>query len=385
MNHLDSALLTAKLEAAGNHSSSEEEAEYVFVNSCTVTHGADRDSKKEALKAGRKEKKVVFMGCSPKINLDKWKKQLPDALVFDSEEDILNHFNAKHEFDLPPRVEGTRYPLVIQEGCDNACTFCITYKARGRHKNKELSKIITEIKYAEEQGFQEVFLTGINLAAWGTANSNHFHESQIGYLLSEICKQTEIPRIRLSSLGPEYLNDEFWEAFKDKKICDYLHISMQSGSDGVLKRMNRKNIAKDIENIVKKARLIKPNVAICADIICGFPGETEAEFQETYDILKKLKFAKLHVFKFSRRAKTPGYSMPNQVDEDIKNIRAKKLRELADSMRKEFIASQLDRELEVLTEKNQTGLSTNYIKVKTPKQRYNKLITIKIVPEIISG
>ena len=365
MNWLDSARLAAALQSAGHNAVADEsEADYVFVNTCTVTSEADRKSKQTVNKAGRAQKQVAVMGCGPRVDAEGW-QQAENTLVFSDDNALLKHFGIEEDDAQMPLSSRTRLPVAIQTGCDNECTFCITKVARGAHRNLPVERVVQQVKQAHEHGIKEIVLTGINLAAWGCENSNRPEQARLHELLEAILQQTEIPRIRLSSLGPQFIQPAFFDVYADTRICDYLHISLQSGSDTVLNRMVRGHGTAELCSIAERARAVRPDTALAADIIAGFPGESDAEHQETMELLNAVQFAKLHVFPFSEREGTPAATMPEPVDVAIRKQRAAEIRELARLMRKQFIDQQMGKRLTVLVEGNGSGLSTNYIRLLT--------------------
>ena len=365
MNWLDSARLAAALQTAG-HTPVEDEAEadHVFVNTCTVTAEADRKSKQTVNKAGRNPVQVAVMGCGPRVDRGIWQQQTDNALVFAEEADMFAHFGVEVDELQLPLNSRTRLPVAIQTGCDNLCTFCITRVARGPHRNLPTDTIITQINQALEHDISEVVLTGINLAAWGCEDSNKPQQARLHELLEAILTRTDMPRIRLSSLGPQFIQPGFFDVYQDERICDYLHISLQSGSDGVLQRMIRGHGTEEIYRIAERARAARPDTAIAADMIAGFPGETEQEHRETMALLQAIGFAKLHVFPYSTREGTPAANLAGQLAQELKKERAGEIRELSRSMRKAFLDAQLGKRLKVLVESSgNNGLSTNYIRM----------------------
>jgi threonylcarbamoyladenosine tRNA methylthiotransferase MtaB len=257
--------------------------------------------------------------------------------------------------------------VAIQTGCDDTCSFCITRIARGAHRSHPVQRIVEHVRTAAELGIREVVLTGINLAAWGSSHTKSAPaEARLGELLRHLLDETGISRIRLSSLGPQYLRQDFFTAFADPRVCDHLHLSIQSGSDSVLKRMDRGHDAATVERVVERARALRPDLALTADFIVGFPGETGTEFAATAGLVERLGFAKLHVFPFSPREGTPAAALPDGLDPAERKRRAAELRALGQATRRIFLDSQLGRRHTVLTERNETGLTTNYIRVRTP-------------------
>lgn len=366
MNWLDSARLAAALQTAGHTPVNDEsEADYVFVNTCTVTSEADRKSKQTVNKAGRAQKQVAVMGCGPRVDSQAWQQQTEGALIFHDEEQMLTHFGIESDDAQMPLSSRTRLPVAIQTGCDNECTFCITRIARGAHRSLPKERIIRQVKQAYEHGIKEIVLTGINLAAWGCDNSNQPEQARLHELIEAILQQTEIPRIRLSSIGPQFIQPAFFDIYADERVCDYLHISLQSGSDTVLDRMIRGHGSTEVLHIAEQARKVRPDTAMAADIIAGFPGESDQEHQETLALLKEIAFAKLHVFPYSEREGTPAATYANPVAVAVRKQRATEIRDLGRELRKQFIESQIGKQFSVLVEGNNTGLSTNYIRIRT--------------------
>lgn len=377
MNWLDSARLAAALQSAGNVAvNDEEEADYIFVNTCTVTSEADRKSRQTVNRAGQLQKQVAVMGCGPRVDQNDWQAQNDSALIFGDESEMLAHFGVENDELLLPLNSRTRLPVAIQTGCDNECSFCITRIARGAHRSLPIEQVVRQIDLAYESGVREVILTGINLAAWGCDDSRQPQQAKLHELLEAILQRTEMPRIRLSSIGPEYIQPSFFSVYANERICDYLHISLQSGSDGVLKRMARGHGTKEVEWIAEQARAVRPDTALAADLIAGFPGETEAEHRETLAFVEKLHFAKLHVFPFSVREGTPAAELPEQLSQELKKLRAGELRDLGQKLRQQFIESQIGKTVQVLVEANGQGLSGNYLRLPTGDAAQGEIINV---------
>lgn len=397
MNFLDSARISAALQTGGHELAElEENADTIFVNSCTVTSRADRQSRQEAYKAQRLGKTVVLFGCGPRIETESWKELFENVLVFQNENELISHFKiSPDELEFPLTEERTRMPVAIQTGCDNHCTFCITRIARGKTEDFPEEKILDQINRAYFAGVQEIVLTGIQLASYGCGDSEKYPEqTKLPQLLKKILKKTKIPRIRMSSLGPQFLmnrvancsvhqNNEFFEIFSNPRICDHLHLSVQSGSPAVLEKMNRGHGVEEIFSIVEKARKARPDTAFTADFIAGFPGETEKNFQETLDMVREIGFAKLHVFPFSPRKGTGAANFPDQIEAKIKKERAKKLRKLGTDLRKKFCFSHLGKSAKVLVEEKNKGFTKNYVRVKVPEGKMGKIYEVKITEENI--
>ena len=238
----------------------------------------------------------------------------------------------------------TKHFLIVQNGCDNHCSFCLTVAKRWPHISRPLDEIIEEIHEIESQWWKEIVITWINLAARWCSNSTKPEETKFPLLLREILKQTNIPRIRISSMWPEYANDEFFDVASDERILPHFHYSIQSFSDAVLESMWRHYSADELKTVLKKTRnLIKKNlISIWADIIVGFPWETESDFLETFNWIEEFWITKLHAFPFSdhtQRDTIPASFLPNQVDHKIKKEREIRLISKWDEIREKFIQS----------------------------------------------
>jgi threonylcarbamoyladenosine tRNA methylthiotransferase MtaB len=386
MNWLDSARLGAALQDAGHTLvDSETEADRVLVNSCTVTAEAERKSRQQARAALRAEKPVTVYGCGPRANPVQWHERLPEAPSFGVERELLRHFGVNPS-QLPfPVASRTRLPVAIQTGCDDTCSFCITRIARGPHRSHPADKLVAHVREAHDLGIREIVVTGINLAAWGAEHSKRPEQARLHLLLERLLAETAIPRIRLSSLGPQYLHRELFEVLADRRVCDHLHLSVQSGSPTVLRRMDRGHDAEQVYRAAERARAARPDVALCADLIVGFPGETEAEFESTLTMVEDIGFAKLHVFPYSPREGTPAASMPGQIPGAEKKRRAACLRETGQRSRAEFLAGQLGKTRQVLVEGRGSGLTGNYIRLRTPGLVEGTLCEVRIQQERIVG
>ncbi len=385
MNWLDSARLAAALQTAGHQSVNDEaEADYVFVNTCTVTSEADRKSKQTVNKAGRAQKQVAVMGCGPRVDINGWQQQAEGALIFNNDSEMLAHFGIEDDETQMPLSSRTRLPIAIQTGCDNECSFCITRIARGAHRSLPLEGIIRQVNQAFDHGIQEIVLTGINLAAWGCDNSNQPQQARLHQVIETILQQTEMPRIRLSSLGPQFIQPAFFDVFADERVCDYLHISLQSGSDTVLDRMVRGHSTAELLTITESARKVRPDTAVAADMIAGFPGETEQEHQATLTLLQKVQFAKLHVFPYSEREGTAAATADAPVDIAVRKQRAAEIRDLGRAMRTQFISQQLGKEFSVLVEGNGSGLTGNYIRMRTAELQEGEIHRIRLTSDTLA-
>ena len=280
-------------------------------------------------------------------------------------------------------TEKIRAVIKVQDGCNQFCSYCIIPYARGRVRSRKIDSIIKEIEQIAQKGIKEVVITGIHLASYGKD-----FEENIGLidLLEEINKVDGIVRIRLGSLEPKIITEEFMQRLiKLEKICHHFHLSLQSGCDNTLKRMNRKYTTEEFKEIVQRLRRYYDDVILTTDIIVGFPGETEEDFETTYNYLKKINFYKMHVFPYSPRKGTVAAKMPDQIQGDVKEKRSKKLIELSNENQKQYNQNLIGKDVEVLfEEKNKEGYykghTQNYILVeyKTDEELENKIVKVNI-------
>ena len=329
----------------------DEYADVYIVNTCTVTNIADRKSRQMLRRAKEinKDATLVACGCYAQVAKEELKK-IPeiDLIIGNNEKNdiisiIENHIAQKGTEDIVSDVmykldyvelgtttytEKTRAVIKIQDGCDRFCSYCLIPYARGHIRSRKIENVIEEIKKVVEEGINEVVITGIHIASYG----RDFKGENIGLidLLEEINKIKGLHRIRLGSIEPTIITEEFVKRLsKLDKICDHFHLSLQSGCTETLKRMNRRYTTEEFKEVTKRIRTKFPNAALTTDIIVGFPGETEEEFNMTYEFLKEIAFYKMHVFKYSQRKGTKAAVMPNQIDGKVKEERSKKLIELS--------------------------------------------------------
>ena len=390
----------------------EENADIYIINTCTVTNMSDRKSRQIIRRAKQKNPNSILAvtGCYAQVAAEELEKIKDiDLIVGNTEKkDILsiieNHMKEKSagtdnkvnltdinkqkeftDFGTTTYTEKVRAVIKVQDGCNNFCSYCIIPYAKGRVRSRKLENIIEEINEIAKNGIQEVVITGIHVASYGI----DFEDKNIRLidLLEEINKIEGIKRIRLGSLEPNLITDEFVERLKKvNKICHHFHLSLQSGCTETLKRMNRKYTAEDFEKVVKRLRNAFEDVALTTDIIVGFPGETEEEFKITYEYLKKINFYKMHVFKYSQRRGTRAAVMPNQIDGNIKEERSHKLIELSEKNEKDFLKKYINKDVEVLFEQEDNGFfkghTNNYLVVKCKGENLeNRLVNVRIVEE----
>lgn len=345
---------------------------------------------------------IVATGCYAQISKAELEKMEElDIIVGNSEKNkivdiVENYSNEKkqevgkieeekefQDFGTVTYTEKTRAVIKVQDGCNNFCSYCIIPYAKGRVRSRKPESVINEIKNIVKKGTKEVVITGIHVASYG----KDFEDgTKLIDLLEQINKIDGLKRIRLGSLEPNLITEEFVERLGNvEKICDHFHLSLQSGCDETLKRMNRKYTIEEFEKGVKLLRNKFPNVALTTDIIVGFPGETEEEFEKTYKFLKNIKFSQMHIFKYSQRKGTVAAKMKEQISPEIKEKRSNKLIELSNKNEIEFLNQYINQNLEVLfetkTEGDYTeGHTTNYITVKVKAENIeNSIENVKII------
>ena len=280
-------------------------------------------------------------------------------------------------------TEKTRAVIKIQDGCDRFCSYCIIPYARGRVRSRQPKNILSEITKIDKEGIKEVVITGINIASYG---KDFKQEYRLIDLLEEINNIEGIERIRLGSIEPLLITEEFVKRLeKLSKVCHQFHLSLQSGCDETLKRMNRRYTTEQFKEITKLLRKTFEDAILTTDIIVGFPGESEEEFEKTYTFLKDIKFYKMHVFKYSPRKGTKAAVMPNQIDGNKKEERSRRLIELSNQNEKTYNETYIGKEVEVLFEEEKNGVwqghTKNYILAhyKTDENMENKIVTLKCI------
>lgn len=389
----------------------EKNPDICIINTCTVTNMSDRKSRQmlRRVKEKNPETVVVAVGCyaqvakkeleeipeidlvlgnNEKVDIVKYVEEYVDENIKNEEIDDVMQSKEFSDFGSITYSEKTRAVIKIQDGCDRFCSYCIIPYARGRVRSRKTESIISEVKKISENGIKEVVITGIHIASYGKdfsfSKDSKLENYRLINLLEEINKVDGIERIRLGSIEPLLITEEFVERLiKLNKICHHFHLSLQSGCDETLKRMNRRYTTEQFKEIVKILRNAYDDVNLTTDIIVGFPGETEEEFNKTYEFLKEIKFYKMHIFKYSPRKGTKAAVMPNQIPGNIKEERSKKLIELSDKNEFEYNSKYLGKEVEVLFEEEKTGEykghTQNYIMVycKSQEKLDNQIKKVK--------
>jgi len=347
-----------------------------IINACSITTGAEQITRQKIREVKRKTKSKIFvMGC---LN-----KAIPEInKIFKNSNEVFKFIKKNYPQAQCPmpntQCEKTRVLIKIQSGCDFNCTYCIIHKFRGKTKSIPLNNVITQIKAKEKQGVKEIVLVGQNILQYKYQNENFID------LVQQILKQTQIHRIRFSSLDPRLINANFLDLLKNSRICPHLHLSLQSGSNKILKSMNRNYTASKYLDITKQARKINSLTSITTDIIIGFPGETDKDFQDTLNLVAKIDFLKIHIFPYSIRAETIAADFKNQVSPKIKKERFIKLNVLADKQKAKFLKKMNGKTFPVLFEQKKSdfwkGFTSNYIQVKksSTKNLSNQILKVKI-------
>lgn len=385
-NQLEGALITEKLVNSGYENVKKiEDADIFILNSCSVTHKSDNEALYILRHAKHKNPKIttVLTGCVAQLEKENLLKEdyIDIVLGNDDKLNILSFLPEKQSkvSDIMSQdtftevllhdLSKTRANLKIQDGCNNRCTYCTICLARGKSRSASIPFLLKQIKIFEEAGFKEIVLTGINIGQWKRVENGI--EKNLLDLLKEIEEKTNIERYRLGSLNPLEINDDFLDFLStSKKFCPHFHLSLQSLCDKTLKNMNRKNTAQDAIFLMEKITDKFENAFIGADIIAGFPDETEADFEETLCNLKKSSLTKIHTFPYSKRKNTVAASMENQVSDVEKNRRADVIKELSNEKYLEFLKKNKGKILNVMIEKKRDkstgflkGVSENYIQV----------------------
>ncbi len=361
-----------------------ETADLCILNTCTVTAVAAKKSRHllRQLRRTNPDARLVVTGCWSELEPGKAEATGADLVVGNEAKDRLVEILAERGLlDAGDPVEApgaspiaasrhTRAFVKVQDGCDNRCAFCIVTVARGAGRSVPAEAVVAEIRRLEELGFREAVLSGVHLGSWG-----HDLEprSSLVHLVRRILAETSMERIRLSSLEPWDLEPSFFELLAEARVQPHLHLPLQSGCDATLRRMARKTTTRDFATLVEAARAAHPDVAVSTDIMAGFPGETEAEFQESIAFVEAMGFSRLHVFRFSPREGTPAAAMPGRVPGPVVQERARRLHELGARLERDFAARFLGRTLPVLWEEAEphghalrhTGLTPNYLRVLT--------------------
>ena len=399
------AMLEALLAGGFQEAASGEEADVVVVNSCTVTATSDQKVR-QTLRRARKENPgavTVLTGCMPQAFPEEAAALLEAAVVLgnarraDLLPRVMEYLSSKQRIvDIAPHEKGekfermavstfhgrTRAFLKIEDGCDRFCSYCIIPYARGRVRSKPLEDIQEEVRRLGEQGFQEVVLTGINLPAYGRELGLHLCDA-----VEAACQAPGISRVRLGSLEPKQLTpDVIARMAKEEKLCPQFHLSLQSGCDATLRRMNRHYTTAEYRQIVGNLWAAFPGCAITTDIMVGFAGETQEEFEQSLQFAREIAFAKVHVFAYSRRPGTRAYDAPGQVPNKVKEERSRQMIQVTKTTQQAFLQAQVGKVEEVLFEQQREqgvweGYTRNYTHVLAPsgKDLSGQLLPVELL------
>lgn len=372
----------------------EKSADIYIINTCTVTNISDKKSRQMIRRAKQRNKDAILaaVGCYAQVAKEELEKMEEIDLILgnnekkdivsiveqylkkqNEEENVSSVMNQKEfvDFENIAYSDKVRAVIKVQDGCDRFCSYCIIPYARGRVRSRNIDSVIEEIKAFVKQGIKEVVITGIHVASYGKDL-----KEKVGLidLLEEINKIDGLERIRLSSLEPTIITEDFVKRLKKlEKICDHFHLSLQSACNDTLKRMNRHYTIEEFKNSVRLLRQAYKTAALTTDIIVGFPGETNEDFEECYSQLEEIKFYQLHVFKYSQRRGTKAANMENQIAPNVKEERSKRLIALSEKYKQEFNKSLIGSKEKVLWEQVEgeflKGHTTNYIMVYAPKNQ----------------
>lgn len=388
----------------------QEGADVYLINTCTVTNIADRKSRQMLHKAKKMNPDaiVVATGCYAQTDTEKLKEDASVDLILGNNQknrivEALEEYEKEHEkktrvieinrtkeyekLCIDHTAEHVRAYIKVQDGCNQFCTYCIIPFARGRVRSRSVEDILGEVRALAEKGYKEVVLTGIHLSSYGVDFKDE--NTNLLSLIQAVHQISGIRRIRLGSLEPRIITEEFMEGISSlPKVCPHFHLSLQSGCNRTLKDMNRRYTAEEYAEKCALIRKYYPAPALTTDVIVGFPKESEEDFQESYEFVKNIHFYETHIFKYSRRQGTKAAAMEGQITEAVKGVRSDKMLELHDRRAREYEESMKDKYLEVLLEEEveigkkvyYLAHSREYIKVaveKTEKLKVNDLLTVK--------
>jgi threonylcarbamoyladenosine tRNA methylthiotransferase MtaB len=394
----------------------DEKADIYIINTCTVTNMSDRKSRQMLRQAKKinKDALVVACGCYAQVAQEEVKaiKEIDLVLGTNEKKDIVSYLedyldNKKIDGNYENKIvaensitddvmknliyddfgdvtftEKTRAVIKVQDGCDRYCTYCLIPYARGRIRSRKPESVISEVTKIAQNGIKEVVITGIHVASYGRDFESKY---ELIDLLEEINKVPGIERVRLGSIEPLLISEEFMERFfKLDKMCHHFHLSLQSGCDETLKRMNRRYSCAEFKEIVDRIRKYFVDSILTTDVIVGFPGETDEEFNKTVEFLRNIKFYKMHIFKYSPRRGTVAEKMKDQVSSEIKDERSKVLLEMSDENEKDYQKSYLGKTVKVLFEEKDgdfyKGHTSNYImvKAKSKDDLSGKILDVKL-------
>ena len=338
-----------------------EEADVLVINTCAVTQDAVRKSRQLIRRTHRNNPtaKLVVSGCYSSLNKTiKDEIEGIDLVVSNQDKERLVDITTQ-ELDLLTMPSEATSPgetalfkrgrqrafIKIQDGCRYRCTYCIVTVARGNERSRTIADIVSEINNLTSQDIHEVVLTGVHVGGYGSDTNSDLYE-----LIKTILKQTDLPRLRMASVEPWDLPDKFFELFSNPRLMPHMHLPLQSGSDSVLKRMSRRCKTADFKRLIDYARSEVPDFNVTTDVIAGFPGETEKEWQESIDFITSIKFSHIHIFSYSERENTKAAGLVNKISKEVKRSRSIQLHQLAAEMKKACLGRHINREFPILWE-----------------------------------
>lgn len=396
-NQYESQGYSDQLKSVG-HSQTKENADLCIVNTCTVTESADKSSKAKIRELIRKnpDAKIMVTGCL--VESSKEKREEIQSLgeqieiVSNREKEKLVQVALPEEdlpeFEIKNFDAHTRAFVKVQDGCNSYCTYCIIPYVRGRSRSRKLDEILQEIKGLIANGYKEVVLTGINIGDFDGGDGS----VRLSDLIREVDQLEGLQRIRVSSIDPDEVDHDLADAIlNSKKTCPSMHVVLQSGSNVILKRMNRKYTKQMFIECVERLRSANPDFTFTTDVIVGFPGETESDFEDTMDLIKQVKFAKVHMFPYSPRPRTRAALYPDRIDPVLMKERKNKLLRFAEKMAFELREQFVGREMRVLLENTDgdmiAGHTENFLRVEVLKEgfRPNEMIDVELVENTPSG
>jgi threonylcarbamoyladenosine tRNA methylthiotransferase MtaB len=384
-------------------------ADLCILNTCTVTAIASRKSRQliRQIKRANPEAAVVVTGCDAQLAPAEMTEIGVDLVVGNAEKErLLELAEARGLLDRCPSIDAdehqifepgdlgrTRAFVKVQDGCDNRCAFCIITVARGEGRSIPQESVLDQVRELERLGYREAVLSGVHLGSYG----HDFGDRRgLQHLIECVLEETDIERLRLSSLEPWDLDVDFFDVFRNSRLLPHLHLPLQSGCDATLKRMARRTSRPEFSTLVTAARQKVPGIAVSSDIIVGFPGETDGEFEQSIELVEKLAFSRLHIFRYSRREGTAAASMPAQVRGPVAQDRSKRMHALAAELEHRFNSKLVGETADVLWETAEdhgdsllwSGLTPNYVRVSVttpPDEDLLNRITPTEIVEVVPG
>ncbi len=400
-------LNTYESEVMRSHAKNAGLDDAIIFNTCAVTKEAERQARQAIRKARREnpDAKIIVTGCSAQVNpamyadMDEVDRVIGNDLKLEAgtwqglmgEKVLVNDIMAVKETasHLIEGVEGhARAFIQVQNGCDHRCTFCIIPYGRGNSRSVPIGAIVEQVKTLVTSGYNEIVFTGVDITSYGPDLPG---KPTLGQMIRRVLALVpELPRLRLSSLDPVEIDEDLWKLIAEEpRLMPHLHMSLQAGDDMILKRMKRRHLRQDAIDMCKRAREYRPDMAFGADIIAGFPTETEEMFRNTLDIVEECDLTFLHVFPYSEREGTPAARIPNQVPVQQRKERAARLREKGEQQMLKFLTSHVGKEREILIEQGGIGRTEHFAQVRfegdLPQGSLHKVKTLSVADSMLIG